>query len=825
MRLLSSILVGLFVGAAAGFADPVQLPGPRPDGSTLLPNQWSLHPAGQQIELGDFPVNIAVHPQGRYAAVLHSGYSQHAIRIVDLTAGRVVTNVPVKETFYGIEFSRDGAQLFCSGGADEVIHQYRFADGNLSDHHEIRLREAEDAGVPAGLVVGARELWVANLVGQSVSRVNLNTNLVTDLSVASSVTDTNNQADDTHPATVESTVNRTGAFPYACRLDEKRQRLYVSLWGEAAVAVIDVKTQKVIARWPTQEQPNEMLLTRSGKILFVANANRNTVTVLDTTNGKTLETLAGALYPGAPAGSTPNSLALTPDEKTLFVANADNNNLAVFDVSKPGKSRSLGFIPVGWYPTSVRVTPDGKKLLVANGKGGRSLSNPDGPAPGKKTKAQTINEYIAQLLRGSLSGIDLPSKQQLADYTATAYQCSPLKRDAIPAPLPADIKYVFYIIKENRTYDQIFGDLPQGNGDKNLCLFPEVVTPNHHQLARDFVLLDNFYADAEVSADGHEWTMGAYASSFAEKIWPLQYGHNRSKKYPYPSEGIFPMATPAGGYLWDRAAEAGVSYRSYGEFVANSRKEGGPTTARLKSLRGHIDEQYRGFDLNYPDVKRADRLISELKRYETVGEMPRLQVIRLPGDHTVGATLGKCTPNAFVADNDLALGRIVEAISHSKFWPQTAIFVVEDDAQNGADHVDCHRTIAFAISPYIRRRTVDSTMYSTSSMLRTIELLLGLKPMSQFDSAATPMTKSFQAEPDLAPYTALPAKIDLDEKNVKTTWGERESRKMDFSREDAADDLLLNAVIWRAVRGDDAPVPAPTRAGFVYVHNDKDGDD
>ena len=246
--------------------------------------------------------------------------------------------------------------------------------------------------------------------------------------------------------------------------------------------------------------------------------------------------------------------------------------------------------------------------------------------------------------------------------------------------------------------------------------------------------------------------------------------------------------------------------------------------ARVKTLQGHIDAAYRGFDLNYPDAKRADRFISELKRFETEGDMPRLQIIRLPGDHTSGATLNKRTPRACVADNDAALGRIVDAVSHSKFWTNTAIFVVEDDAQNGADHVDAHRTVAFVISPYTKRSFVDSTMYSTSSMLRTIELLLGLQPMSQFDAAATPMFNSFQVAPEIRPYAALPPRIDLEEKNVKTSWGERESRKMDFSREDAADDLLLNAIIWRAVRGDDSPVPPPTRAGFVLVHGSKDDD-
>ncbi len=802
-----------------------QLPGQRPDGSVLLPNQWSLRPAGRQIELGDFPVNIAMHPKGRYAAVLHSGYSQHGIMIFDLKTMTVLTNALVEEAFYGIEFSRDGSRFFCSGASAELIHQFRFADGQLSDHERFGLRDAKDTGVPAGIAVGSRELWIANLMGQSVSRVGLQTYSVADLTVSSGKFDAANEADDIHPATTLTTLNRTGPFPYACRLDEKRQRLYVSLWGEAAVAVIDLKTQAVIARWPTQERPNEMLLTRSGRTLFVANASRNTVTIFDATTGKALETLTGSLYPNAPAGSTPNSLALTPDERTLFVANAGNNNLAVFDVRRPGRSRSLGFIPVGWYPTSVRVTPNGKHLLVANGKGGSSKANPDGPEPGKKTKTETISQYIGQILRGTLSVIDVPSPAQLAGYTATAFQCSPLKRDLPAVTLPSAIKYCLYIIKENRTYDQVLGDLPQGNGDTNLCLFPESVSPNHHQLAREFVLLDNFYADAEVSADGHEWSMGAYASDYVEKIWPLSYGHNKRKKYPYPSEGIFPMATPAGGYLWDRAAEAGISYRSYGEFVANGKTPADPCRARVKALRGHIDEMFRGFDLDYPDAKRADRFASELKRFEDEGDMPRLQIIRLPGDHTFGATLGKRTPTACVADNDVALGRIVEAVSHSKFWPQTAIFVVEDDAQNGADHVDAHRTVAFVISPYVKRGTVDSTMYSTSSMLRTIELILGLKPMSQFDAAATPMVNSFQPEPDARAYTALSARVDLDERNSKTSWGERESRQMDFTKEDAADDLLLNEVIWRAVRGEDSRMPAPTRAGFVFVHTDKDDDD
>ena len=291
-------------------------------------------------------------------------------------------------------------------------------------------------------------------------------------------------------------------------------------------------------------------------------------------------------------------------------------------------------------------------------------------------------------------------------------------------------------------------------------------------------------------------------------------------KFPYPAEGKFPIASPASGYLWDRAREAGVSYRSYGEFVDLNPADHERFVPRVKALQGHIDELFHGFDLSYADVKRADRFITELKRYEAEGDMPRLQILRLPNDHTHGATLGQRTPKAYLADNDLAFGRLVDAVSHSKFWPRTAIFVVEDDAQNGPDHVDAHRTIAFAISPYTRHRAVDSTMYSTSSMLRTMELILGLKPMSQFDTAATPMFNSFQAVPDLRPYNVSPVTLDMDERNGQHAWGGK--LKMDFSREDAADDLLLNEVVWRSVRGADSSMPSPTRAAFVFPHQKDD---
>jgi YVTN family beta-propeller protein len=829
------------------------LPGPKSDGSILLPNQWSIHPVGEQVTLGDFPVNIAVHPGGRFAAILHSGYSEHEIIVLEIPSGKIASRTKLDEAFYGLEFSKNGRQLYSSGASDEVIHLFDFRAGQLSNHRQIPLRNQDIRGIPAGMAIDddAKRLYVANVWGQHVTQVELSrTNRATDINVVPEA-DTA-AAPIVKPSTDFETAaalkrgqadlyTQTGKepFPYACRIDEKRQRLYVSLWALAKVAVIDLKSNQVTTFWPTEEHPNEMLLSKSGKYLFVANSARNSVTVFDTDKGQPIETLLTSLFPDALPGSTPNSLALSPDEETLYVANADNNMVAVIDISQPGKSRSLGFIPVGWYPTSVRVTPNGKHLLVTNGKGITPKANPNGPFPGLRSGAQTP-EYIARLFNGTLSIIDLPSsraqfEKQLKTYTTQAYACSPLKSDASvhgqrqvdnPIPLkpgdPSPIKYVIYVIKENRTYDQILGDLPQGNGDPKLCLFDEKVTPNHHQLARDFVLLDNFYVEAEVSADGHEWSMGAYATDFVEKSWPMSYGHGKSGKYPYPSEGNFPIAYPANGYLWDRAKEAGVSFRSYGEFIANSRPDA-PARAKVKSLEGHFDPEYRGFDLEFSDTNRASRFLAELKRFEAEGDMPRLQIVRLPNDHTHGASAGAPTPTAYVADNDLGLGMLVEGISHSKFWPQTAIFVLEDDAQNGSDHVDAHRSIAFVISPYVKRSKVDSTLYSTSSMLRTMELILGLKPMTQFDAAAAPMYNAFQSTPDLRPYKALPETVDMNERNSKHAWGGH--IKMNFAKEDAADDLLLNEIIWRSVRGPNSHMPAPTRAAFVFSHPKDDDDD
>jgi DNA-binding beta-propeller fold protein YncE len=846
-RLLLAALCALISQRVSG-ADAISWPGAKPDGSMLLPNQWSLRPVGAQVELGDFPVNIAVHPRKSVAAVLHCGYSEHEVVLVDFRTQKVLGRVELPEAFYGLAFNRDGTLLYCSGSSGEEVFSFRYRDAKLSEKKAIKLRDVGQHGGPSGLAVdrSGRRLYVANLWNNRISRVDLKENSVQEIALASDRSSAAPEIDpddddiDVAAATkraraVQLASRTNSAVLYTCLLNEKRGELYASIWGGASVAVIDLKSQTVKTRWPVGKHPCEMALREDGKHLFVANANDNTVSVIETATGRTVETLWATMFPDSPRGATPNSVALSPDGGRLFVANANINALAVFDVSVPGKSRSLGFIPTGWYPTSVRVTPDGKHLLIANGKGNTAMANPRGPQP---VANRSLEQYIARLLKGTLSIVDLPDaanfERQMAEWTATVLKCTPLRPDASVTmarpegnPIPgrvsesSPIKYCIYIIKENRTYDQVFGDMPEGNGDSNLCLFPERVTPNHHKLARDFVLLDNFYVESEVSADGHEWSMAAYATDFVEKTWPLNYGHKRSG-FAYPAEGVFPIASPASGYIWDRAKEAGVSYRSYGEFVQNGKTLEAPATTRVRTLEGHFDERYPSFDLTYPDVKRADRFVSELKRFEAQGDMPRLQIVRLPNDHTYGAVKGKLTPTALVADNDLALGKLVEAVTQSKFWQSTAIFVVEDDAQNGPDHVDAHRTVALAISPFTRGRGCDSTLYSTSSMLRTMELILGLRPMTQFDAAAVPMYNSFRAQPDLAAYTAVPANVDMRETNPVAAWGSE--LKFNFAKEDAADDLLLNEVVWRSVRGAHSPMPAPVRAGFVMA-NRKDNDD
>ena len=841
------------------------LPGVMLDGTVQLPNQWKLKPAGRAIEVGDFPVNMAIHPSGQYVAVLHAGMREHEVIIVALekTRQRIVSRVAVEQTFVGMCFSPDGKKLYASGAEFEVIHEFDFVRGLLGNPKTIDLKGTAEKFIIGGLAIDkdGRDLFAVGTWGDVVVRIPVDNpeNKVTialgrtladsakkDVKVKGEPPSPDDGRKKDEAKKIAKPADKSAELhPYAVLPNPATKHVYVSLWAAASIAVIDRDKDQVVALWPTAPHPTEMVLSPDGKSLYVACANSTQVSVFDTTNGQSLQTINCALYPLAPNGNTPNSLTLTPDGEILFVANADSNNLAVFNVADPKEGKPLGFIPTGWYPTCVRYHKESKRILVANGKGMFSKPNPNGPGP-YGGRATNITEYIGSLFTGTISFVDMPSPAKMAELTKQAYACSPLKKDFSaraddvekdnPIPLkvgdPSPIKHVIYIIKENRTYDQVFGDMKEGNGDAKLCLFPNAITPNHHKLAREFVLLDNIYVDGEVSADGHEWSMGAYASDFIEKLWPLTYRGGGKNKIGYPAEGNYDAAArPSGGYIWDRCAQAKVSYRSYGEWIKNGKKKPDGTyedaMASVKALEGHFDPKFVGYDLDYPDVKRAERFISEIKRFEKEGGLPQFQILRLGNDHTMGTRVGSPTPTAYVADNDQALGMVIEGVSQSKFWKETAIFVIEDDAQNGPDHVDAHRVVALVVSPYTKRKNVDSTMYSTSSMLRTMELILGLKPMSQFDAAARPMYNSFTAKPDVTTYKHEVPKTDLDAKNIAGAWGAEWSAKANFEKEDLEDDLLFNEVIWKSVKGAKSRLPAPVRAAFFLprVKDDDDDDD
>ena len=774
---------------------------------TLLPNGWSLTPAGQSIPLSsDLPLNMALSPDGVHLAVTNNGNGRQTIDLINLKQQRVVASITIKKAWLGLAFAKQHPYLYASGGNDDIIIRYRLTRDTLIAKDSITL------GKPWPL--------------EKISPTGLTLDEAHDRLYV--VTKENNTLYicDTRTMSVTAGI-RLSAEAYTVLLSPKRPELYISAWGGQKIWIFDTEHNTLMDSVATDDHPNDMAITSDGRWLYVANANANTVSVIDAPARKLIETLHTALSPDAPIGSTTNSVCLAPDGKTLYIANADNNYLAVFDVADPGHSRSLGFIPVGWYPTCVRVYA--KNILVTNGKGLSSLPNPDEPQPGEhrnrnayKKSGEIKDQYVGSMLKGTLSVIPTPSTEALANYTSQVYANTPYSaerereaRGIAGNPIPrkagetSPIKYVFYVLKENRTYDQVLGDLPQGNGDTSLCLFGEKVTPNAHALVNQFALLDNFYVDAEVSADGHNWSMAGYATDFTEKTWPSNYS-GRGGEYDF--DGHRPVANPTKGFIWNYCQRAGVTFRNYGEFQDN----GYPTLEILKDP-AHRCFPYIGWNLDTQDVRREQLFEQDFDSLVKIGGVPHFSTVYLPNDHTSGLTKGDYTPVAMIADNDLALGRLVDHISHSPIWPQSAIFVLEDDAQDGPDHVDAHRSPAYVISPYIKHASVDHTLYSTTSILRTMELILGLPPMSQYDAAATPLFNSFTAAPDPTAYNAVPASIDINQRNTAMTPSAILSSGFDLTRADAVPDALLNQVLWKAVKGENSIVPAPRRSAFVKV--------
>jgi YVTN family beta-propeller protein len=780
----------------------------------LLPNGWKLSPAGNtSLPLGDLPLNIQLSASGKLLAVTNNGQSTQSIQLIDARNKQILDTKVINKSWYGLAISHDEKTLYASGGNNNCIVVYPIQNNKLGTADTISL------GKP----------WPKNKIcttGIAVTKDG--TKLYT-------VTKEDNTLYIINPATKAITAKvKLAAEAYSCVLSPDEKMLYISLWGGDEVAVYNTQTQQISGSIKTGNHPNELLLNKKGTLLFVANANDNSVSIINTKSNKVIETVSTALYPTKLTGSTTNGLALSPNEKTLYIANADNNCLAVFDISQAGASQSRGFIPVGWYPTNVKTL--GNQILVSNGKGFTSMANPNGPQPVKKTDESghhigsnnSREQYIGGLFKGTLSFIDSPTPDQLKDYTKQVYANSAFTNDkAILAdgitgnPIPrkvgdkSPIKHVFYVIKENRTYDQVLGDMKQGNGDSSLCIFPRKVTPNLHAVANNFVLADNFYVDAEVSCDGHNWSMAAYATDFIEKTWPTSYGGRGGN---YDGEGTRKIGDPRDGYIWDYCKRAGVSYRTYGEFAENG-------VPNIKSLVGHTCPKSPGFDLDIKDVLRESVWQHDFDSLLAINAVPQFNSVRFGNDHTSGQKKGKISPIAAVADNDQAVGLFLEHLSHSPIWKDCAVFILEDDAQNGPDHIDAHRSPVFVAGPYVKRNTVAHGMYSTSGVLRTMELILGLPPMSQYDAAAMPLYECFTDKADLTPFTVKPAEVDLEQRNVAVNESSRRSSLFNFAKEDEVPDLDLNEVVWKYVKGEDAVMPAPKRSAFVILEKKKKHDD
>ena len=780
----------------------------------LLPNGWKLSPAGRSVPLGDLPLNMKLSRSGNYLAVTNNGQSIQSIQLIDPKHEQLLDKKIVGKSWYGLAFSHNEKHLYASGGNDNFIIDFAVKKKRLVPKDTIKLGFPwpKDKISPTGITVTRdnERLYTVTKEDNSLYIVSLGT---------------------------KKTLKKIklSGKAYSCILSPDESYLYISIWGNDEIAIFDTASKEITKTIETGSHPNDLLLNKKGSLLYVANANDNTVSVINTVSGKVIETLSTVLYPTDLSGSTTNGIALSKNEKTLYVANADNNYLAVFDVSRRGNSKSMGFIPVGWYPTNVKVLKN--KILVSNGKGFTSMANPNGPQPISKKDNSTYQkgssadrepQYIGGLFKGTLSFIDVPKNEKLKTYTAQVYSNTPFKNQKTESenkihnnPIPHKkggtfpIKYVFYIIKENRTYDQILGDVKEGNGEDSLCLFGKKITPNHHAIAKDFVLMDNFYVDAEVSADGHNWSTAAYATDVVEKTWPTYYG-GRGGKYIY--EGGDEDAYPRDGFIWDYCKRANITYRSYGEFGAFGK-------ANIKALEGHVAPHSPGFDMDVEDQVRVDAWIHDFDSLVKVEAVPQFSTLRFSNDHTSGQKLGKITPSAAVADNDLAVGRMLDHLSHSPIWKESVVFILEDDAQNGPDHVDAHRSPVFVAGPYVKRNAVIHTMYSTSGVLRTMELILGLPPMSQYDAAAIPMYDCFTDQPDFTPYTFKPAEINIHQINVAVNESSKRSEKFDFSKEDAAPDLDLNEVVWKAVKGENSVMPAPKRSAFVILEEKKDDDD
>jgi DNA-binding beta-propeller fold protein YncE len=874
-----------------------------------------------------FPATIALSPDKRHAALLNDGYGTQAsaihqsIAILDLQTNelRDFPDARLGENahqsyFLGLAFSSGGDHLYASvgsitdptgeraGDTGNGIAVYQFRDGKVTAERFLKVAP-QKIGAGKKVARALRKTPPGTAIPYPAGIAVIRKEKHDELLIANNLSDNVILIDTADGRVLKSFDLSThemipASFPYAVVATRDGQRAWCSLWNASQVAELNLK-EGIVSRWipllepknPTDpgSHPTALLLSPDEHGLYVTLSNSDKVAAISALDDNVIALLDTSLPDQKFAGTYPNALALSSDGKQLFVADASLNAVAIFDVSRPSAGNSslppLGFIPTGWYPSALATANDDLLIATAKGRG----TGPNNRADSVEEVHHRVHPYIVTLLYGWISRIHIPAiNENLTDLTHQVEESNLLRGDPGKIEFQSGsnpIRHIIYVIKENRTYDQIFGDLKVGNGDPSLTMYGADITPNEHKLALQFGVLDNFYDSGEVSGDGHDWSTAAITSDYNEKTWQIAYrGKERTYDYQgsvadeYPLElGEPDVDDPTTGFLWDNVARHNLTYRDYGEFIEAEwckpqRPElalptSGTTSPRSakcgrdeihkgeplpenvgdphgsaspwpwpvplfkhmhptkSALRDHFDPRFPDFDTEYPDQLRADEFLNEFadfilaKREGKGPDLPQFILLYLPDDHTRGTAPGKPRPAASVADNDLALGRVVEAISHSPYWDDTAIFVLEDDAQDGADHVDAHRSIAFVISKYspasAAHSFVDSHFYTTVSMVHTIETLLGLPPMNQNDAYAPLMVPMFSGRGDQPAFTADWRNRDnglIYQMNPPHGQGAKESAKMDFSRPDAANPAILNRILWRDRKGS-IPMPSPRHAG------------
>ena len=776
MRRGSAILVAIAVLLVTGTWAFAQF------GATIeLPNGWRITapPASLQT-VGTLPTGIALSRDGSQAYELETGHAKPVLRVLDARTLVVQKTIDLGNAFGAPLRDAAGDGMWVANTAtfgDQIAH---------IDPIGGRVDRTISLPIPFFAVAVARapdgtQLAVAGDLANAVAFVDASSGAL-------------------------HRVVQVGRHPAALAYSSDGRTLYVADRAESYLDAIDVAAGRVRTRIRVGLHPAALL--RDGARLYVADSDDDDVAVIDLATGAVVQRARLPFALRGVVGDSPNALTLANDR--LYVACGAANAVAVFHVAG-GRLTALGAIPTGWYPTAVAIEGPAHAMLIADGFGEHGHANPL-YRPGSQ------NSYVADNVTGAIRRVPIPTDAELRAGLATVASLGAPYAQSSPAPDPVvrangPIKHVIYVIKENRTYDQVLGDVTSADGDPSLVMFGRNVTPNGHAIVARFGTFDRFFCDAFVSADGHNWSDAAFANDYLEKMWPPQYDNRRAF---YDFEDGATASVPHAGYLWDDARRGRLSLRDYGEFVTAGAGDDGdndsrqPTSTMESALVGHIDTHFAAFDLHIPDVERYAEWKREFDAFERSGSLPQLEIVRFGRDHTAGTKTGENTPAAMVADNDRAVGLLVDAVSHSRDWASTAIFILEDDAQNGPDHVDEQRSTLYLASPYAAGG-LQHEHYTTSSVLRTIELILGLPPMTPYDAGARPLSAAFTATPDLRPFDVVAAGTDLNARNAATAYRAADSNALDFATEDRVPDAVLNDILWHAVRG---KTPEPSVGAF-----------